>query len=1610
MSLSRTQVILLLSASCVAIILAWLVITSNTNTDISSVDEPDQSLKESFSALQSKEDVVPGLENNVSLAVQPVDNGSPPSDLACSEEDGIGESCNARDVSLFGLFDSHSSAVAYWQEDSVTVEEVLENGLRSAGASPVQLVVRGTATGASIRCDWRGIARTPGQREEAIRYWLGLGEEAIPPTTLVEALFTITLDTLAPQFSETAKSNFLSIVHGGLSTDYLYLACYADYTTQEYLLGAGPTSLTLAYDRMGEAHSYPLYRLEHEAGSFSDDPLMSEGEYQAQMDALVQQAETTLAGMVANREAVLFLAPMGAHNAIAVEAWQGVAQWDLQRDEEGVVHAVRYGAAEGDPEYTQTLANLKSRITAATTPSDGASGSSTTSPQPTRITNASGLTQYYRDIGAYGDITPDDGSTETFTPSQPPPVYACAGGTAASDAATNRGLLHDCEALLDGKDTLRGTGSLNWATSSSLSSWDGITTAGTPGRVTRLELANESLSGSIPSSLGSLFELTHLDLSRNSLTGEIPHELGWLYNLEELRLSGNALTGCIPLALKDVATSDLSSLNLLYCQPPAPENLRAGTTGESVVRLNWNAVSNTDRYRVEYRLRGTGDWTVDDDAVAGASHTVDELECESEYQFRVSAHGSGTVYAAEWSDPSSPASATTGDCPEFRDGSYRFQVGENVLLGRSVGRVSATGPGGGTTTYAITAGNGRGDFAIDPQTGEITVVEYLDYETVPSYELTVEASSRNGGMVEVVVEITVVNFNSLAPPARRFSVTLEGEVFSMTWEAVPNAVRYAAQYRIPGVQERARDIRPFPSDTRLEFRPPVGPLCGRTYEFSLWAYGDGETYDAKFGRRTDFVQVETPACNIPPRFEQSTYSFSVSEDASVGAAVGAVVASDPDESGDVVHTITAGNEDGKFAIDEDTGEMTVDGTLDHGTTPAYTLTVEASDGEDASTARVEIAVIPPLTASFQDAPESHEGQPFEFRLSLSEPIRISYRTILDHSLAASGGEVTAVWRVEGRGDLWGIRVAPGGSGGVTVTLEGNRPCNVVGAICGVRGNRLANSLRLHVPGPRGDNRLPVFTEGDSATRSIPENISTGTSVGAPLTATDQDGDTLTYTLTGDDAASFDIDADTGQLSVREGVAYDYEARSTYSVTVRVSDGSGSSSIAVTVNLTDVNDPPVYDEGDGATRSIPENSPAGTGVGAPLTATDQDGDTLIYTLSGDDAESFDIEASTGQLSAREGVPYDYETKATYSVTVQVSDGSGSSSIAVTVNLTDVNDPPVFDESGSATRSIPENSPAGTSVGAPLSATDQDGDALTYTLLGDVDDGASFDIDADTGQLSAREGVAYDYETKSTYSVTVQVSDGHGNGSTSIVVTVNLTDANDPPIFDEGDSATRSIPENSPAGTGVGAPLSATDQDGDTLTYTLPGDDAASFDIEASTGQLMAREGVVYDYETRSTYSVTVQVSDGNGGSSSIAVTVNLTDVDETPATACFTDLPSLTEVAWYSGAWDDAACRSHHRADSMARYFHFTLTAETTVTVSLIGSGTLFVSRDTPQKGWGAVPAGTYEDRIRVRLANGKLVSSGGTATTLTLAPGVTYTVEVAATTGGGSFTLSINPQ
>ena len=110
------------------------------------------------------------------------------------------------------------------------------------------------------------------------------------------------------------------------------------------------------------------------------------------------------------------------------------------------------------------------------------------------------------------------------------------------------------------------------------------------------------------------------------------------------------------------------------------------------------------------------------------------------------------------------------------------------------------------------------------------------------------------------------------------------------------------------------------------------------------------------------------------------------------------------------------------------------------------------------------------------------------------------------------------------------------------------------------------------------------------------------------------------------------------------------------------------------------------------------------------------------------------------------------------------------------------------------------------------------------------------------------------------------------------------ANEQPTFDEEATATRSVAENTAAGADIGNPFTAADPDvGDTVTYSLGTTaDDGHFAIVAASGQLQTKDPL--DYESNTSYSVTVTATDGDGLTDSITVTINVTDVDETSGTS------------------------------------------------------------------------------------------------------------------------------
>ncbi len=164
-----------------------------------------------------------------------------------------------------------------------------------------------------------------------------------------------------------------------------------------------------------------------------------------------------------------------------------------------------------------------------------------------------------------------------------PPVVLC---------SNNPGLSADCDALLAARDTLAGTGTLNWSAGVPIEDWDGVTLGGSPLRITELLLPEKGLTGEIPEGLGSLTNLVELVLWGNELRGEIPAELAGLTSLEILVLGNNQLSGTIPTQLGSLTNLKGLSLTRNQLRGEIPAEL-AGLTSLEILALGGNQLTGT---------------------------------------------------------------------------------------------------------------------------------------------------------------------------------------------------------------------------------------------------------------------------------------------------------------------------------------------------------------------------------------------------------------------------------------------------------------------------------------------------------------------------------------------------------------------------------------------------------------------------------------------------------------------------------------------------------------------------------------------------------------------------------------------------------------------------------------------------------------------------------------------------------------------------------------------------------------------------------------------------------------------------------------------------------
>ena len=364
-------------------------------------------------------------------------------------------------------------------------------------------------------------------------------------------------------------------------------------------------------------------------------------------------------------------------------------------------------------------------------------------------------------------------------------------------------------------------------------------------------------------------------------------------------------------------------------------------------------------------------------------------------------------------------------------------------------------------------------------------------------------------------------------------------------------------------------------------------------------------------------------------------------------------------------------------------------------------------------------------------------------------------------------------------------------------------------------------------------------------------------------------------------------------------------------------GTGKFANARTTPVAPRNAPPVFTVSE-ATRTLFENLAAGTLLGAPLVATDPEGDTLIYSLGdsldGSNFVPFRIDQN-GQIRTNRG--FDYEQRQSFSFDAQVRDGRDAAgnddeavdhTIAVTVTVRNEDEPGELLISGrliigqqlTASLSDPDGNPRierwlWQREHSPGTWVTIGQDASTYTL-----------VNADLAKQLA---------------VTPYYTDDHGAGKSVTVAIAPPKETNDPPVFTVS-GATFTVSEHLERGTLIGSPLVATDPEGDTLTYWLARGDSTEFEIDQN-GQITNK--TLFDYERRNSYSFGVQVRDGvdsagnddedEAPDTSITVTIDIVNEDEpgevsisgtlqrgARLTASLSDDDGPRNVAWQWGRW------------------------------------------------------------------------------------------------------------
>ncbi|WAR26922.1 FAT4-like protein, partial [Mya arenaria] len=806
--------------------------------------------------------------------------------------------------------------------------------------------------------------------------------------------------------------------------------------------------------------------------------------------------------------------------------------------------------------------------------------------------------------------------------------------------------------------------------------------------------------------------------------------------------------------------------------------------------------------------------------------------------------------------------------PAFQNIPYTGTVIETVSTGSSVFVVTATdGDAKDTVTYSLNPASNV--FEIDPNTGIIYLSSALDFESTVVYPLTVRATDSGGLFQDAGVTITVTDANDVKPvfnPAVYVAEISENDIVGTSVTTVTATDSDTAAASLTYAIFSGNDDGVFVIETlgRIFIQDTTNlDYDSATKSYSLVITCTDGTHTAS---TTVAIAVANYNDNTPTFGADTSSTQNIPENSATGYSIVTVLATDADHSGDgsIAYSITAGNSDGLFSINPNTGQVTLVGQLDAEGTSTYSVTITATDGGTNPSA---------LTA--------------DYALTVIVIDSNDIRPICSHSLYS----MTVEENVGIGGDL-----TMSASGEIsTVNLldrENTRSYSLIVHVIDNGATPLTGTTTVTVIVNDVNDNEPFFTSNPYH-ESISESTAVGSSVFAVAASDLDQGTDATFTYqitTGNADNKFAIDSSTGDITLVDDLDFESLTPAVYSLEVIAIDNDVSSpktgTTTLSMTILDANDnfpscSPML-----TSLSFPEDTAGGSNI-ANLACTDTDsgvnGDLAyaIVSVNGDTTSTLFQTDNSGGITTSGSTILDYESATkSYRILIRVKDNGTpalSSTATVNVDITDVNEADPAFTSTPYTHNVAETTTVGTSV-YKVTATDADtSEIISYSIN---PSSSHFEIDPSSGNIYTIAKIDFDTLVSTTITLTVIATD---SGSPARTVTESVTftiiNANDGiPVFNPG-VYTATLQENT-APTYTVLQVTVTDIDDTSFTYAIiTGNDDNVFSMDAN-GNLLLSDIANFDYDTQAqSYLLVVQAQDSSTNTATASVAIEVTSWNE-----------------------------------------------------------------------------------------------------------------------------------